>query len=87
LQHQARPGTGDNQIAHRNSANSANNGNRDQSGGCNHCQKRQGPHYSFRCGSSVWHSSLACSSKKAGHKDAATKENKMGGSTKVFKQE
>jgi hypothetical protein len=50
-------------------------------------QKTQGPHYCHTCGSGVWHASSSCWSKKSGHQDAATEENKMGGSTKAFKQE
>ena len=48
-------------------------------------QKNKGPHYCYTCGSGQWHSSNLCCTKFAHHKDEATEENKMGGSTDTFK--
>lgn len=43
-----------------------------------------GPHYCHTHGSKVWHSSPRCRGKGPNHKDDATEENKMEGSTKTF---
>ena len=48
-------------------------------------QKNKGPHYCYTCDSGQWHSSNRCRTKVAHHKDEATKDNKMGGSTATFK--
>ena len=56
-------------------------------GGDRELQKIKGPFYCFCCGSGMWHRSRTCCSKKPGHKDDATKDNKMGGSTAIFKSE
>jgi hypothetical protein len=65
----------------RGRASTTTNGDRERS------QKTPGPHYCFKCGSNVWHTSARCWSKKAGHQDEATEENKMGGSTQKFQAE
>ena len=43
-----------------------------------------GRFYCWSCGSFCYHSSPRCRSKKDGHKDVATEENKMNGSTHSF---
>ena len=59
-------------------------GGHPQSSGGRSAQKTKGPHYCWHCGSSVWHPSARCWSKKEGHRDDATEDNKMGGSTRTF---
>ena len=54
-------------------------------GGNREGHKTKGPFYCFRCGSGVWHRSRTCWSKNPWHKDDATEDNKMGGSTAIFK--
>ena len=49
--------------------------------------KSNGPFYCFCFGSGVWHYIRTCWSKNPGHKDEATKKNKMGGSMATFKTE
>jgi hypothetical protein len=58
--------------------------NRNSGGGTPRRQRNPGPHYCFTHGSKVHHTSLDCKYKGPGHKDCATEENKMGGSTKTF---
>ena len=43
-----------------------------------------GRFYCWTCGDCCYHSGARCRSKKPGHKDDATKENKMNGSTNSF---
>ena len=43
-----------------------------------------GRHYCWSCGDFCYHSSPRCRSKKPGHKDEATRDNKMEGSTNLF---
>jgi hypothetical protein len=62
----------------------ATQSNRNSGGGTPRRQCNPGPHYCFTHGSKVHHTSPACKYKGPGHKDCATKENKMGGSTKTF---
>ena len=43
-----------------------------------------GKHYCWSCGAFCYHSGRDCRTKKDGHKDEATKNNKMGGSAHSF---
>ena len=56
-------------------------------GGDREGHKTKGPFYCFFCGSGVWHRSRTCWRKKPGHKDDATEDKKIGGSTAIFKSE
>ena len=54
-------------------------------GGNCEVHKTKVPFYCFCCCSGVCYRSRICWSKKPGHKHDATEDNKMGGSTDIFK--
>ena len=71
-------------LAERNGQRKNSNSN-----SSNHTDTRRrtaGPHYCHTHGSQVWHKGPQCRTKGRNHKDEATEENKMGGSTKTFSE-
>mgnify|MGYP002806862359 FL=1 len=63
--------------------------NNSNSNSSNHTDSRPrtaGPHYCHTHGSQVWHKGPQCRTKGRNHKNEATEENKMGGSTKTFSE-
>jgi hypothetical protein len=63
--------------------------NNSNSNSSNHTDSRPctaGPHYCHTHGSQVWYKGPQCRSKGRNHKDEATEENKMGGSTQTFSE-